>query len=533
MAQGVQLGTGEDEIIWALDKSLTWAVWKIRNKMAIEKKFPNTTDHIFSGLSYLQKWRTLMRGEGQSGVGQGGREDTAPYAGNILKYRQEDVYQGKNSKKDMIDTFKEQFGDTIDPGQCMSVDLSKGNAASLSQTAFSIASFKGIVIRSDPSITTLLTSASLVRCSHDENRIEDHLVIRVCFESQYTIGWLGSFDLDHNLAFVNIQTPRFPVASLDHQVQLDSWNKILAVGRVFNSTKLMGTSGLLKDTMSMHDLEEAAVSTCKISKAATGGPLIDLSVHFHSLNFFGGENALFLPRDENKEGGDHATGMDIIECSEDCKLDHSKGDVLNELGVELASHLAPSVVSLASFNGKTRQFACSGIFIDYDLRVSVLTSASLVKSADDENKIDHNLQIKVYFPNGLDVRGTLQYCNLQYNIAVMNTAVVPDFCPLNIYNPVRAEIGCKDGTGGPVVDFNGNFIGMNFYGEGKTPFLPGDVILELKHLTSQGIMIVEDIAKHNQTRSSVPEPYWLEPSIDEDADPLMELALRPMNHLIM
>ncbi|KAK3130144.1 hypothetical protein QOZ80_6BG0489560 [Eleusine coracana subsp. coracana] len=485
--------------------------------------------------------------------------------------------------RDMIDTFKEQFGDTIDPGQCMSVDLSKGNAASLSQTAFSIASFKGdamlcacpgIVIRSDPSITTLLTSASLVRCSHDENRIEDHLVIRVCFESQYTIGWLGSFDLDHNLAFVNIQTPRFPVASLDHQVQLDSWNKILAVGRVFNSTKLMGTSGLLKDTMSMHDLEEAAVSTCKISKAATGGPLIDLSVHFHSLNFFGGENALFLPRDENKEGGDHATGMDIIECSEDCKLDHSKGDVLNELGVELASHLAPSVVSLASFNGKTRQFACSGIFIDYDLRVSVLTSASLVKSADDENKIDHNLQIKVYFPNGLDVRGTLQYCNLQYNIAVMNTAVVPDFCPLNIYNPVRAEIGCKvvavervfnsgrvtstcgiitgkdsnldcdklmvstckitkDGTGGPVVDFNGNFIGMNFYGEGKTPFLPGDVILELKHLTSQGIMIVEDIAKHNQTRSSVPEPYWLEPSIDEDADPLMELALRPMNHLIM
>lgn len=47
-------------------------------------------------------------------------------------------------------------------------------------------------------------------------------------------------------------------------------------------------------------------------------------------------------------------------------------------------------------------------------------------------------QIKVYFPNGLDVRGTLQYCNLQYNIAV-----VPDFCPLNTYNPVPAEIGCK------------------------------------------------------------------------------------------
>lgn len=44
-------------------------------------------------------------------------------------------------------------------------------------------------------------------------------------------------------------------------------------------------------------------------------------------------------------------GMDVSKCSEDCKLDPSKGDLLNELGVQLASHLASSVVSLASFNG--------------------------------------------------------------------------------------------------------------------------------------------------------------------------------------
>lgn len=45
--------------------------------------------------------------------------------------------------KDMIDTCKEQLGVVIDPGQYVSGDLSKGIAASLSQTAFSIASFKG------------------------------------------------------------------------------------------------------------------------------------------------------------------------------------------------------------------------------------------------------------------------------------------------------------------------------------------------------------------------------------------------------
>ncbi|TVU10847.1 hypothetical protein EJB05_44400 [Eragrostis curvula] len=168
---------------------------------------------------------------------------------------------------------------------------------------------------------------------------------------------------------------------------------------------------------------------------------------------------------------------DIIKCFDYCKLDPSKGDFLNELGAELASNLSLSLVSVVSFNGETRQFACSGIFIEFDLGVSILTSASLVRSADDENKIDHKLQ---------------------------------------------------DGIGGPIIDFNGNFIGMNFDDKGKTSFLPGDVILGLTHLKSRGLMIVDDLSERNQTRSPVHEPYWLDASIDEPADPLLELALRPM-----
>ncbi|TVU10851.1 hypothetical protein EJB05_44404, partial [Eragrostis curvula] len=241
----------------------------------------------------------------------------------------------------------------------------------------------------------------------------------------------------------------------------------------------------------------------------------------------------------------------------------------------LASRLAHQIPDrsvsrkVGAAQGETRQFACSGIFIEFDLGVSILTSASLVRSADDENKIDHKLQIKVYLPNGLRVIGTLQYCNLQYNIAVVNTIVIPDFRVVNIYDPVRAEIGCKvvavgrifnngrltstcgiitgkkrsfdcdelmvstckitkDGIGGPIIDFNGNFIGMNFDDKGKTSFLPGDVILGLTHLKSRGLMIVDDLSERNQTRSPVHEPYWLDASIDEPADPLLELALRPM-----
>ena len=92
------------------------------------------------------------------------------------------------------------------------------------------------------------------------------LQIRVRYKyQQYINGQLGDYDLDYNL-LVNIKTPPLPVARLDHQVQLESCSKVLAVGRIFNSRKLMATSGLVKDTISIFDQEDIAISTCKISK---------------------------------------------------------------------------------------------------------------------------------------------------------------------------------------------------------------------------------------------------------------------------
>ncbi|KAF8657809.1 hypothetical protein HU200_059971 [Digitaria exilis] len=155
----------------------------------------------------------------------------------------------------------------------------------------------GIVIRYEPLITTLLTSANLLRSSHDESRIEDDLTIRVRYKiQQYIPGWLGDYDLDNNILLVNTKTPRLPVARLDHQVQLESCSKVLAVGRIFNSRKLMATSGLMKDTISVFDQEEIMVSSCKISKVGIGGPLIDVDGYFHGMNFYGVEETPFLPR---------------------------------------------------------------------------------------------------------------------------------------------------------------------------------------------------------------------------------------------
>ncbi|RLM87582.1 hypothetical protein C2845_PM04G12230 [Panicum miliaceum] len=74
----------------------------------------------------------------------------------------------------------------------------------------------------------------------------------------------------------------------------------------------------------------------------------------------------------------------------------------------------------------------------------------------------------------------------------------------------------KVGIGGPLIDLDGNFHGINFYGDEETRFLPRRKVLEF--LKSFGL-----------SRWPVPKPYWSYPTIEEPADPLAELPLLPMD----
>jgi hypothetical protein len=94
-------------------------------------------------------------------------------------------------------------------------------------------------------------------------------------DDQVELGWLNFYDLQHNLAVINI--PRFHtlrVARLDNQRQFECHSKVVAVGRCFNSGKLMATSGMLTDNPSRDYREELAISTCEITMVRP--PLISL-----------------------------------------------------------------------------------------------------------------------------------------------------------------------------------------------------------------------------------------------------------------
>ncbi|CAL4972056.1 unnamed protein product [Urochloa decumbens] len=194
--------------------------------------------------------------------------------------------------------------------------------------------------------------------------------------------------------------------------------------------------------------------------------------------------------------------------------------VWSELRETVASNIHDNTVALASFNGEKRFFTCTGCLIEWNGCTTILTAASLIRDSYFENKIVENLRIEVLLPNKKLTEGILQHYNLHYNIALVS---VNDFCatqPIKIQHRWRDNrellaVGCifksgklmaarglqfckvvthdckflgyttcgitKAGIGGPLLDFDGKFVGMNFYDKyaGGTPFLSWDAILHV------------------------------------------------------
>ncbi|CAL5009885.1 unnamed protein product [Urochloa decumbens] len=230
------------------------------------------------------------------------------------------------------------------------------------------------------------------------------------------------------------------------------------------------------------------------------------------------------------------------------------GDIWNRLTKKVALDTSLSVVSLASFHGETRFFACTGVLIGFHKSTTrILTSASLVRIAN-KNEIDGNLKIQVLLPDNKHATGKVKHHNLNYNIAVVSIegfhcsqmvlhTEEPDVPPNEVVaigrtfetgklmatsgvltdnssNIVSEEHGIstckitKAGIGGPLIDFCGNFIGMNFYDAKGTPYLPRHIILEqLKDFDGKGPAAAKINEDGDPNRFSVPGPYWWYPSL--------------------
>ncbi|XP_047068903.1 uncharacterized protein LOC124676935 isoform X2 [Lolium rigidum] len=205
--------------------------------------------------------------------------------------------------------------------------------------------------------------------------------------------------------------------------------------------------------------------------------------------------------------------------------------VFSKLRTEVLRKLCRRVVLLTSFNGDMRSFACTGYIIKWHKKGTpvILTSASLIRSLNNEDTIDEKLKIAVFLPPNQHATGTLELYHLDYNIAVISVQKrLHCVHPENIFHGEKgrkkvvalgrevkdgllmgtigvvaklpmdgpSKLNCKDlklstckikkaGIGGPLVNFiDGSYVGMNFYdGTTKTPYLPRHIIAKVLSAT--------------------------------------------------
>ncbi|CAL4992624.1 unnamed protein product [Urochloa decumbens] len=199
--------------------------------------------------------------------------------------------------------FEEKFpGDTWNK-------LTEKVASSLSLSVVSLASFldggarektrffacTGVIIGSFKSMTRILTSASLVTVN---KKIDENLKIQVLLPTnKHTEGKLQDYDLRYNIAVVTITDFHCRrIANLHAKRDDESYPKVVAIGRIFETGELMATSGVLTDNSSKLVSEETGASTCKVTKAGIGGPLIAHNGNFIGMNFYGAKETPYVPR---------------------------------------------------------------------------------------------------------------------------------------------------------------------------------------------------------------------------------------------
>jgi len=90
--------------------------------------------------------------------------------------------------------------------------------------------------------------------------------------------------LHYNIALVSVEDCRVVRPANVHPSRF-GWSKVAAIGHCFESGALMATCGDLVSWSGTLDCQYIVRSTCKITKAGIGGPLVNLDEEVLGMNF--------------------------------------------------------------------------------------------------------------------------------------------------------------------------------------------------------------------------------------------------------
>ncbi|KAF8780870.1 hypothetical protein HU200_000824 [Digitaria exilis] len=173
----------------------------------------------------------------------------------------------------LVNTFEEPFGDMH--GKGVWSKLGKKAHSRINRSVVALASFNGekrifactgFFIGWNGS-TKILTSASLIRTSGDENSIVENLRIEVLLPSNRRInGTLEHYDLHYNVALVSVKNCCDFALVTNAQISRFNCFDVAAVGRCFKSGVLMAMSGEKIYSTGTLDCDFLAYSSCRITK---------------------------------------------------------------------------------------------------------------------------------------------------------------------------------------------------------------------------------------------------------------------------
>ncbi|EEE51650.1 hypothetical protein OsJ_32959 [Oryza sativa Japonica Group] len=388
-----------------------------------------------------------------------------------------------------------------------------------------------MVVQRDGHVIKLLTSASLLKAFNDESQDHDNLKVEVHHKDAVVIGSLREYHLDHNMAAVVVENlPDLRPVPFNNVQKFVPHSMVVALGRDI-SGKLMATGGLLIGGSSGSYNPKLMSSTCKFSEVYEGGPLFDFDGDFLGMNLsLTTEGTLFVPGDrvldqlvnwilhhEVKFAARLAALKALRSSFIYTFLNKDQYGDLESLGYPEPPISNDGMILANTFeepfgNEKNEVLHARVFFIEWNECATILTSANLLRDPRDADKIIENLRIKVLLPNNRRTKGTVQHYNLRYNVALVSVKDYRVLQPVKIqpYRHYASEllaVGCifksgrlmasrgrqlpigvthdrkflgysqctitKAGIGGPLLGFDGNFVGMNFYDEGVegTPFL--------------------------------------------------------------
>uniref|UniRef100_A0A0E0L7T5 PDZ domain-containing protein n=1 Tax=Oryza punctata TaxID=4537 RepID=A0A0E0L7T5_ORYPU len=200
------------------------------------------------------------------------------------------------------------------------------------------------------------------------------------------------------------------------------------------------------------------------------------------------------------------------------QAEHLTKDALNEFGAVFET--CKSVVFLASTHDTNPVFSCSGTVVEHvESETWILTSATLVRKPGIEHEAynSDDIKIKVVLHNKQDVEGCLAMCDLHYNLAIVTIkspislpavklSDLPEcysMQPMPVVSVGRdyfsvvlmrcgklirlsSELDCDEllvtvceasehFIGGPIVDMENRILGITFFNEDDTPFLPVEI----------------------------------------------------------